>query len=480
MPVSDKHPDYQAMEPEWVDVRACLGGERAVKHLCHLYLPMLDGMTSSEYRAYVTRALFYNASTRTVDGLLGLIFRRQPHVTVPAPLVPKLEYITSDGQSLYALAKRSVRENIAMGRCGLLVDMPPDGGDPYICLYEAEQIVNWRCTYALGREYLILVVLHECVEVPVDDGYAVKKTDRYRVLRLLDTELGPVYQQQVWELRETKPGRWEPQLISEAVPLVRGEPFGEIPFYFMSPTNNSSRVEPSPLRDITAVNLSHFRSSADLEHGRHFTALPTAWIADNTAARSSDDRPEYRIGSAVLWHLTEQGKAGYLEFTGSGLKYLETALEKKEQLMAILGARLLEDTKPVSEAVEAVRMRRTGEQSILSSITYTSSEALTRAVKFWVGWQGRPTEDVNVQLNDDFVFTRLTPEEIKALLEAYVRGVLPLDALLYNLKVGEILPPDMEVEDARRIVESEQPLAAATEVELGREPPPPTPVAGAG
>jgi hypothetical protein len=476
VPVSDKHPDYQLMEPEWVDVRACLAGERAVKQLASRYLPVLDGMTSTEYRAYVSRALFYNATTRTVDGLLGLIFRRRPVVVVPPSLLPKLEYVTSDGQSLYALCKRSVRENIAMGRCGLLVDMPPDGGDPYVCLYEAEQVINWRSTYELGREYLTLVVLHEIIEVDEEDGYALKKVDRWRVLRLA----GGVYQQEVHELQEVRRGVWEPRLISTTVPLGRGVPFGEIPFYFMSPNGNSSRVEASPLRDIVTVNLSHFRSSADLEHGRHFTALPTAWIADDQTSRAADDRPEYRIGSAVLWHLGSQGKAGYLEFTGAGLKFLESALQNKEQLMAILGARLLEDTKPVSEAVEAVRMRRTGEQSILASITFTSSEALTRALKFWTEWQGRPADDVLVKLNDDFVFTRLTPEEIKALLEAYVRGVLPLDALLYNLKVGEILPPDMEVEDARRIVESEQPLAAATEVELGREPPPPTPVAGAG
>ena len=95
-----------------------------------------------------------------------------------------------------------------------------------------------------------------------------------------------------------------------------------------------------PLDDIIAVNLDHYRLNADYKHGMHFTALPTAWVS------GFDKSSTLRIGSSTAWVAETPGAtAGFLEFHGQGLSTFERAMDRDEQLMAVLGTRMLESRK---------------------------------------------------------------------------------------------------------------------------------------
>lgn len=72
------HPDYDAFLPAWLRARDVLAGEDAVKSAAEKYLPRLQDQTDPEYHAYRSRAAFFNATARTADGYLGLLFRRPP------------------------------------------------------------------------------------------------------------------------------------------------------------------------------------------------------------------------------------------------------------------------------------------------------------------------------------------------------------------------------------------------------------------
>jgi hypothetical protein len=60
-----------------------LAGEDAVKAGGEKYLPRLDSQADDDFKAYKQRAAFFNATARTADGFLGLIFRRDPTVKIP-------------------------------------------------------------------------------------------------------------------------------------------------------------------------------------------------------------------------------------------------------------------------------------------------------------------------------------------------------------------------------------------------------------
>ena len=47
------------------------------------YLPRLDSQSDNEYLGYKSRAGFFNATSRTAEGFLGRLFRRDPEVKLP-------------------------------------------------------------------------------------------------------------------------------------------------------------------------------------------------------------------------------------------------------------------------------------------------------------------------------------------------------------------------------------------------------------
>src|SRR5512138_3091317 len=83
MAVNATHPEYDATLPAWLRARDVLSGEDAVKAGGQKYLPPLEEQNDEEYASYRARASFFNASARTAEGYLGLVFRRPPFIKVP-------------------------------------------------------------------------------------------------------------------------------------------------------------------------------------------------------------------------------------------------------------------------------------------------------------------------------------------------------------------------------------------------------------
>jgi hypothetical protein len=221
-----------------------------------------------------------------------------------------------------------------------------------------------------------------------------------------------------------------------------GHPLPLIPFVFHGPNHSRPDIDKTPLTDIIAVNLDHYRLDADYKHGLHFTALPTAWVS------GFDKTSVLKIGSTSAWVTEAQGAtAGFLEFTGQGLTSFERAMDRDERLMAVLGSRLLENQKRVGETAQAIELRQSGENSILSNIASSASESLTRVLR-WVYWW-HSTEELPdvisdnqalVRLNTDFSLKGLTSQELQAIVAAWQNGAISRDTMFELFRKGEILP----------------------------------------
>jgi hypothetical protein len=86
--------------------------------------------------------------------------------------------------------------------------------------------------------------------------------------------------------------------------------------------------------------------------------------APNGACRMSgfDKNSSLRIGSSTAWVAETPGAtAGYLEFHGQGLTTFERAMDRDEQLMAVLGTRMLKSRKRIGETAAAIELRQSGE-----------------------------------------------------------------------------------------------------------------------
>jgi hypothetical protein len=491
MAVNATHPDYEAKAPEWSRARDVLAGEDAVKAAGEKYLPRLDSQTDDEFAAYRKRASFFNATGRTADGYVGLMFRRPPFVKSPESnggvgraLAEFMNDADMLGTTLAAYAKDVVWEVIGVGRAGSLVDWQDQAEKRvYVSLYCAEQIINWHVERVNGRTVPTLVVLSEIVTRQAageKDEFTVETVEQIRVLKLVPSDAGADAggerdyhcEVEIWQpkalpgghlRRQQRGAKVEWELVDLKIPLRLGKPLPLIPFVFHGPRHSRPEVDRLPLSDMIAVNLDHYRLDADFKHGLHFTALPTAWVSgfDKTAT--------LRIGSSTAWVAETPGAtAGFLEFTGQGLTTFERAMDRDERLMAVLGSRLLEDQKKVGETAQAIELRQSGEQSVLGNVATSVSESLTQVLRWAYWWNS--TEDVPdsitsgevlIQLNTDFSTKGMDSTELQAVVAAWQSGAFCRDTMFELFRRGEILPDGRTNEEEAALVRAEQAVRTA-------------------
>ena len=97
MPVSSKHQSYLARKQQWQRIRDVDAGSDAVKERGSLYLRRPDALDHWQFNEYVRSAEFHGATGRTIDGLVGAIFRRDPVVTMPSRFEQLLVRTTPEG-----------------------------------------------------------------------------------------------------------------------------------------------------------------------------------------------------------------------------------------------------------------------------------------------------------------------------------------------------------------------------------------------
>jgi hypothetical protein len=131
--------------------------------------------------AYLRRSVFFNATARTVQGMVGACFRRSPSIAGGAA-DQYLGDVTMTDESFEGLAKTAMRELLTVGRYGLLCDYSGEENRPYLVPYVAENIINWRTERIDGRSVVTMVVLSEMAHVEdVNDEYEQTASFRLRM-----------------------------------------------------------------------------------------------------------------------------------------------------------------------------------------------------------------------------------------------------------------------------------------------------------
>ncbi|AFU86528.1 portal protein [Caulobacter phage CcrRogue] len=482
------HPEYQYWRPEWTKLRDVMAGQREIKRKAEAYLPAMKGADGDDYAIYLQRATFFNMLAQTRDGMTGMVFRRDPIVkNLPPKFKDAVRRFAKDGSSHATFAKAVLSEQAGVGRFGVLVDVvdnPRKGAvaTSFAVGYSAENILDWDEVVDMGGFYVpSRVLLREFVRdlrwksdiEPLTTAQArkaraaalasgsasspmVRQTARtlggysyitvYRELKLEEIEWpsGEVKLAYVQYLYEEDP---ESRPIARIVPTVRGEPLDFIPFKFFGASGNTADVEKPPLLDICDLNLSHYRTYAELEYGRLFTALPV-YYAPGT---DSEGTGEYHIGPNMVWEVPQGSEPGILEYTGQGLKALETALNDKERQIAAIGGRMMPGaSKSVSESNNQTVLREANEQSLLLNIIQACESGMTDVVRWWLMWRDVPladTENLRYEVNTDFLSTPIGAREMRAIQLMANDGLLPDPVFYEYMRKAEVISSDMTFEE---------------------------------
>lgn len=424
------------MSPSWALARTILAGEQAVKRKGEQLLPRNENATDEQYERYLARSHFFNATGRTADGYVGLLFRRAPRIrALDGRLGTDFDL---SGNAVLFYARQVVTEVVSVGRCGTLVDWSNRERRAYATLYRAEDIINWRVETVNGRNQLTMVVLREpqAAASPADP-FGHVTVEQYRVVTL---EEGKVV------VRTYRPAgdRWV--RTAEFHPTRRRDRLTRIPFLFHSPGPEAQDMPKLPLEDMIWANLDHYRLGAEHRNALHYVAMPILSLSGFDSTKYGPGTAEQAVGvPPTIVGETSDATAKYVEYNGQGLGAFELALDRSERFMAMLGSRLLEPRKNVGETAEAIELRQSGESSVLGALALSVGESLSQVMDLMQWWGRDPRageERPRISLNTDFNTQWLTPQHLREIVAAWQSGALTRDQMLEAFRRGEVLPPN--------------------------------------
>lgn len=468
--------EYTNWRDVWRSIRHAMIGEIEIKRHGSKYLPKPDGMDEDQFSAYLDRSVYYNMVYRTVTGLTGSIFRRDPRLMRAGPKLTKLaKRISKDGLSLPIFAKVIAQDMLAVGRYGVLVDKAPTGdtSQPYLAGYTCENILDWTTAEIDGLTEIDYVLLREFKtdrRLFVLEGATAQPNPTYgqffncyRVLRLTwnDEDSRYEYVQEFYERDNEDADLTETPSISK--PLVFGVPMKRIPFRFFNATTSLPEIEKPPVLDILTLNLAHFKLYAQLQHARFYTANPVYYV---TGAQEEDT---YHIGPSVVWEIGAGEKAGLIEFNGSGLKSLESGLTMMENQVASLGGRLIGDSSTAGQSDNQTKLKDRNEQSLLLNVTTVINENITDLITIMSQWLNEPAENLGFRVNQDFLLDAAAAREFRAITMMYQAGILPIEVIYEYFLKAEVIPEYVTLEIFLNMLEDQKQFPNNPDIEAKKE-----------
>lgn len=456
--ITATHPQYDEAVGAWNRITdICRGRDEDVRK----YLIELNpGDASEENRLrnleYRRRAVFVRIAGRTVNGMLGMVFKTFPKLSIPEAL----DYVKSNadgaGVSVYQQSQKALRSVISKGRAGLFVDYPAADGPLSVAdmnagrafatvqRFEPEQIINWGlvnygATVKLGR-----VVVKE-------DGYDVygNAFSFYRELFLDDGG----YVAREW--RRDADGEWA--VYSETRPRDGGgRPWDEIPFVFVGAETNAAAVNDPPMYDICSLNIGHYNNSADYEDSAHFVGQPQYWMSgmDPDVLEMFKKEKAY-VGSRMIIGVPAGEQLAIAQPQPNAM--IKEAMDDKIKLAIGMGAFFITPGSAVKTATQSA-----GEQEMQHSILSLASSNLGEAYTQCLEWMARYMaidpdalpEPLLYEPNHDFVESGMDAQTLTALTAAWAQGALPYSDYVARLQKAELIDPEKTADEAKEEIES--------------------------
>jgi len=457
--VKSTHPSYDKNVVRWQLVRDVINSD--VKQ----YIKAIDPTDVLRSERYRDDARLTNFTARTKNGLVGAVFSKDIETDLPLTI----EYLNVDATgnklSIQSLAQEITGEVLQAGRYGLLVDFPAseDGLTAAevenmnlrarINRYKAENIINWQNTIINGQHTLTLVVLEEHVSRIGFDGFTWESVAQFRVLRLVNG----VYVQQLFDEESNLIHEYQPRDFS-------GTSWDFIPFVFVGADNNDSEIDPAPLYDLSELNIGHLRNSADYEESIHVTGQPTLIIStDMSAEQFADANPNgVLIGARRGHNLGAGGSAMLLQADPNQLA--DVAMQRKEEQAVMVGARLVMPAG-TNETAEAARIKHSGENSVLSTITHNVNEGLLTCLDWVLKFMTNEEagDDLVFLINDQFFDVTLDPQMIMAQLQLFNNGIIAAADIRDTLRKTGTIKADRTDDDIDVEVLDINPIDGGTE-----------------
>jgi hypothetical protein len=466
--VKDADPDWGKYQANRDRVSAVLAGREEAIGL----IVGMPGWRDDTLGAYRDGAYFLPMVSRTLETFGGLVFLKAPTRTFPVGLEAFTDDVTGTGQEIDRFAEAAFDAVLKTSATGVLVDYPQaptnltkaeaqkQGFRPTLRLYDANSILAARVTTVDGVQRLTHVRLLEDYTEAGTDEFTISTRQQVRVLDLD----GGFYRQRVF--RE-QGGVWTSGEVVE--PTMAGVRLTSIPMFFSSTRDGEPRCDKPPLLDLSDINVAHLQNSAAMEWALMWLGNPILFgsgikVADGeTLAVGSSQAVLGPIGSTLE----------IVQADGESVGALKRAMDDKRRDAAALGARMLMESPRAAIAAETARIERAGEASVIGAVANAVSQCLTNALRLLAEWagvsgsvvtrtkagepvvgaDGKPVErPLLYWLNTDLMPTRMSAQDLEALLKAWQAGALSKRELFSRFQEAEVVDPAEQAtgDDPRR------------------------------
>ena len=460
--INSTHYLYDRFLSMWKKVDDIIKAQNLKKYL--VKLNPQDTSKENELRndQYFNRSVFYNVSGRTLRGFTGSIFRKQPVFEAPKLLEYMKSNVDGSGVSIFQQAQKVCNDVTAKGRSGLFTTFPETEGSvknqdivsgrvvPTISRFAPEQILNWRTISDGSQVKLSLVILHEQIEKEREqDKYKIDLIEQIREIFLdyeRDENGEPINDNLIYKERKHQllGGTW--QVISEQVPKNgKGENWSYIPFNFVGAKNNDVEPDLPSMIDIVDINIAHYRNSADFEDSVYHAGQNQPWMSGLTQDHLTMMKENnIYVGSPNMLAVPEGGQFGFAKPEPNPL--VRQAMQDKVEMMISLGAKMIESGSANKTATQVLGERE-AQTSELSLIAENVSAAYMQAIKSACEYINADPEEVNFQLNTEFVNIEASPQELQQIVAGFVQGAIPLGDYVDWMKKKGFFDEEKPVED---------------------------------
>ena len=461
--VSNQHLLFQQHLEDCIKMRTVFEGDKAIKKNAETYVPKNKGVDKADYDAMIQRSVFENFTEATAKGISGLIFAKEPTISLPTSLELLKDNIDMDDNTIVDLSQNIVNELMEVGRCGLLIDVPnidttgmtkpqTDALNirAFTKLYKSETIINWRYESINSVNKLTLLVLHEVYEEWTDRFTSTLK-NRYRVYSLIDNVC-------YVEVFEENDNSFVNTMDIKPV-IVKGSTINYIPFIPLTYKDISIIPVKPPLMDIANINLNYYGVAVERRNVIHFVGNPFFMGKGINTRDDKGNALTITLGSSIAQIFQEvNADMKIVETQGTGLAFNESYLNDCKSTMAALGARLLVPEANAQVSENTMQMKTAGYRATIMQIANTASRAITQALKIIAEWEGQNPNDVKLELNTDYNLSEMDAQTITALVTAWQTGAIRQEDMFKKLQKGEIIESEISFDDYKSNLEIASPI----------------------
>lgn len=426
-------------------VRDLAAGPSRIRAKGTVYLPQAQSEDPFNYRDRLARSVFFNVFGKTIKGLAGFIFRRDPVLgdDMPDVIQEQWENIDNAGTHGDVFVYEILQDALTTGHAAILVDYPKqdvenpsladeDGLRPYWVPIKKENILSWRTTVEDGKTILTQVVLQESQYVP-DGLFGQVEQIQYRVLYREANAVGF----RLFQISKNK-------VLIQVDEGIYGNQI-EIPLAEIPTSGRKALFESDPpLIDLAHLNIAQYQMWSDYATAMHMTCVPilftSGFLLQDDSGRKVVIGPNTGLNSP-----DPAGKAEYISHNGQALGACKQALDDLKGDMSTLGIAMLNTQKRIAETEEAKRIGKADTDSALSVTARGLQDGIERALDFHARYLGLD-EGGSISINRDFENMQMQADLLTAFVGAVNAG-LPPRLLIEQMQAGQLINPDEDVDE---------------------------------